>query len=626
MSYLEQIKKPNDIKKLNKPEVKELAREIREFLISSISETGGHLASNLGSVELTIALHLVMDFPADKLIFDVGHQCYTHKLLTGRTDEFKGLRQQGGISGFPKRSESDCDPFNTGHSSTSISAAMGYAIARDLRGGDEKVACVIGDGSLTGGMVYEAINCLAQEKTPMVIILNDNEMSIDRNVGGISKYLTNIRVGSAYNDLKNGVEATLLATRTGEKVAKTIKRSKDSIKNLFVPGSFFDNLGITYIGPIDGHDIYGMVNTINSAFKLNKPIVIHVKTVKGKGYRPARKHPDYFHGVEPFDKKTGKPLKPKERKTYTDIFSRHMVTLGERYDNVVAITAAMAKGTGLTRFCDAFPERFFDVGIAEQHAVTFAAGLACSGLLPVVAVYSSFLQRAYDQILHAVCLQGLKVIFAVDRSGLVGADGDTHQGIYGISYLRQMPGLTVFAPKDRFELMAMLDYAAEASGPSAILYPRGGAAKCYGETPEKIEYGKSEIMFRSNLPKDKSVAVYCVGHMVEEGVALKKLLEEKGVGVTLINSRFVNVVDDECLGFVSENHSVVATLEENVSAGSYSELIGEKLLEAGYDGSFVSGTIENGIVVHATVAEQRRAIGIDAQSMCERIIKYVGGK
>ncbi len=624
MSYLEQIKKPNDIKKLSKPEVKELTREIREFLISSISETGGHLASNLGSVELTIALHLVMNFPEDKLIFDVGHQCYTHKILTGRAGEFSGLRRKNGISGFPKRSESDCDPFNTGHSSTSISAAMGYAVARDLRGGDEKIACVIGDGSLTGGMVYEAINCLAQEKTPMVIILNDNEMSIDRNVGGISKYLTSIRVGSAYNDLKNGVEATLLATRTGEKVAKTIKRSKDSIKNLFVPGSFFEELGITYIGPIDGHDIYGMVNTISSAFRLNKPIVIHVKTVKGKGFRPARKHPDYFHGVEPFDRKTGKPLQPKERKTYTDIFSRHMVTLGEKHDDLVAITAAMAKGTGLTRFCDAFPDRFFDVGIAEQHAVTFAAGLACSGIIPVVAVYSSFLQRAYDQILHDVCLQNLKVIFAVDRSGLVGADGDTHQGIYGVSYLRQMPGLTILAPKDRYELMAMMDYAAELGGPSAILYPRGGAAKCYGENPIPLEYGRNEIMYKSSLPREKSVAVYCVGHMTEEGVKLKNLLEEKGLGVTLINARFINTVDEGCVEYAAFDHAVVATLEESVSAGSYSELLGGKLLDAGYKGDFVPGTIENGIVAQATVAEQRKTLKIDAQSMYERIISHVG--
>ncbi|MBR4513763.1 MAG: 1-deoxy-D-xylulose-5-phosphate synthase [Lachnospiraceae bacterium] len=625
MSYLERINKPNDIKKLSKQEVKELAREIREFLVDSVSGTGGHLASNLGCVELTIALHLVMNFPEDKLIFDVGHQSYTHKILTGRRDEFGSLRQMGGLSGFPKRAESDCDPFNTGHSSTSISAAMGYAIARDLRGGDEKVACVIGDGSLTGGMVYEAINCLGQEKTPMVIILNDNEMSIDRNVGGVSKYLTSIRVGSAYNDLKNGVEATLLATRAGEKVARTIKRSKDSIKNLFVPGSFFDELGITYIGPIDGHDIYGMVNTINSAFKLNKPIVIHVKTVKGKGFRPARKHPDYFHGVEPFDRKTGKPLKPKERKSYTDIFSRHMVTLGARYENVVAITAAMSKGTGLTRFAESFPERFFDVGIAEQHAVTFAAGLACSGLLPVVAVYSSFLQRAYDQILHDVCLQGLKVIFAVDRSGLVGADGDTHQGIFGISYLRQMPGLTVMAPKDMYELMAMLDFAADFNGPTAVLYPRGDAAKCYGESSEPIEYGKSEIMCRSAQAKEKSVAVYCVGHMIEEGMLLKNLLEGRGLGVTLINSRFVNVIDEDCLGFVAENHSVVATIEENVSAGSYSELIAEKLLEAGYTGSFVSGTIDKGIIAHATVAEQRKAAKIDADSMYERITEHISG-
>mgnify|MGYP000080308898 len=490
MHMLEKITKENDIKQIERQDYPALAAEIRDFLIEKVSIHGGHLASNLGTVELTMALHAVMNFPEDKLIFDVGHQSYTHKILTGRKDAFETLRQYDGLSGFPKRNESPCDAFDTGHSSTGISAAMGYSIARDLCGGDEKVAVVIGDGSLTGGMAYEALNGLAQLKTGCVVVINDNNMSIGKNVGGLSKYLNEIRLGNAYNELKTGVESSLMGSKTGKKIAKVLKRSKDNIKQFFVPGMFFEELGITYVGPIDGHDINQMITTFQHAFRLDKPIIIHVKTKKGKGYGYAERHPDYFHGIAPFDRISGKVLAAKKTSCYTDIFAKKMVKLGETHEDVVAITAAMAQGTGLVRFEEAYPKRFFDVGIAEQHAVTFAAGMAAAGMVPVVAIYSSFLQRSYDQILHDVCLQKLHVILAIDRAGLVGQDGETHQGIYDLAYLSHMPHMIVLAPKNRYELEAMLDYAYAYDGPIAIRYPRGSAYKGHADIQTPIVYGK----------------------------------------------------------------------------------------------------------------------------------------
>ncbi len=616
MSILERISKSNDIKDINKKEYEELAEEIREFLVEKVSDKGGHLASNLGSVELTMALHLCMDFPKDKLIFDVGHQAYTHKLLTGRREEFDHLREFGGLSGFPKTKESETDAFNTGHSSTSISAAMGYAVARDMRGTDEKVACVIGDGSLTGGMAYEAINCLAQHRTGCVIILNDNEMSIDKNVGGLSKYLNSIRVGAAYNELKEGVESSLLSTKVGTKVAKTIKHSKDTLKQFLVPGMFFEELGITYVGPIDGHDVDDLVSTIKSAFKLNKPIIIHVKTKKGKGYTLAEKHPDYFHGVAPFDKATGKLKTKKETSTYTDMFGRHMVELGAKYDNLTAISAAMSIGTGLNRFSQAYPDRFFDVGIAEQHAVTFAAGMAAAGMIPVVAIYSSFLQRAYDQILHDVCLQNLHVVFCIDRSGLVGQDGETHQGIYDVSYLSHLPNMTVLAPKNRTELIRMMDYAMEHNGPVAIKYPRGSASKELMEVDTPIRYGKSEVVF-----KGQDIAIYSCGHMMEEALKLYNLLLKDGKTPTLINARFINIIDEELLVDITKNHNTIVTIEENVSTGGFGQMLMSKVaLNKATNIKHIDASIKTGQVEQGTIKELRQMLKIDAESIYESII------
>lgn len=620
MSILDKISKPNDIKELNKREYDDLAREIRGFLVDKISEKGGHLASNLGSVELTMALHLCMDFPKDKLIFDVGHQAYTHKILTGRKDEFEHLREFGGLSGFPKTNESDTDSFNTGHSSTSISAAMGYAVARDMRGGSEKVACVIGDGSLTGGMAYEAINCLSQHRTGCVIILNDNEMSIDKNVGGLSKYLNSIRIGTAYNELKEGVENSLLSTKMGTKVAKTIKHSKDTLKQFLVPGMFFEELGITYVGPIDGHNVDALVSTIKSAFKLNKPIIIHVKTKKGKGYALAEKHPDYFHGVAPFDKETGKLKTKKETSTYTDMFGRHMVELGAKYDNIVTISAAMSIGTGLNRFSEAYPDRFFDVGIAEQHAVTFAAGMAAAGLIPVVAIYSSFLQRAYDQILHDVCLQNLHVVFCIDRTGLVGQDGETHQGIYDVSYLSHLPNMTVLAPKNRVELIRMMDYAVELDGPVAIKYPRGSASKELIDVDTPIKYGKSEVIY-----KGSDIAIYSCGHMMEEALKLYNMLLNDGKTPTLINTRFINVIDQELLVDITKSHSTIVTLEENVSVGGFGQMLMASLnnitdVNMG-NITHIDGSIKTGKVEQGSINELRNMLGIDAKSVYDKLVE-----
>ena len=471
---LEKIKKANDIKNLSEEELPILAGEIREFLIEKISATGGHLASNLGVVELTMALHLFLDFPEDKLIWDVGHQAYTHKLLTGRKDGFDELRKFGGMSGFPKRKESDCDCFDTGHSSTSISAGLGYAFGREITGENYKVVSVIGDGALTGGMAFEALNNASSLKSNFIIVLNDNNMSISENVGGISSYLGGFRTADAYIDLKLGVMNSLTKIPVyGEKVVEKIRRTKSGIKQLFIPGMFFEEMGILYLGPVDGSDIKGITRLLKEASKVNGPVLVHVMTHKGAGYLPAERHPARFHGTAPFDIETGLPLAPQAKANYTDIFSTVMRKLGDRDEKVVAITTAMADGTGLKRFRNMFPERFFDVGIAEGHAVTFAAGLAAAGLKPVFAVYSSFLQRAYDQILHDVCIQNLPVVFAIDRAGLVGSDGETHQGIFDISYLSTIPGMTVLAPKNKWELSDMLKYAVDFSGPIAIRYPRG---------------------------------------------------------------------------------------------------------------------------------------------------------
>ena len=619
MKLLDTINEANDIKKINKEDYTELAAEIRNFLIDKVSEKGGHLASNLGAVELTMALHLCMDFPMDKLIFDVGHQSYTHKILTGRKNDFNSLREFGGLSGFPKACESDADAFNTGHSSTSISAAMGYAVARDLNKQNYKVAAVIGDGSMTGGMAFEALNSLAQAGPGCVIILNDNEMSIDKNVGGMSKYLNSIRLGEVYNGFKTGVENSLLSTKTGTKLARILKRSKDNIKQFFVSGSLFDELGITYVGPVDGHDIENMVSVFKKAFKLNKPIIIHVKTKKGKGYRFAERHPDYFHGISSFDKTTGHLIEDKKHKTYTDIFKHKLLELGDRHEDVVAITAAMSIGTGVFKFAEKYPKRCFDVGIAEQHAVTFAAGMAKAGLVPFVAVYSSFLQRAYDQILHDVCMQNLHVIFAIDRSGLVGQDGETHQGIYDISYLSHMPNMLVMAPKNRYEMERMLDFAYSYDGPVAIKYPRGTAYKGLEGFNEPIIAGKSEIIYEGS-----EIAILACGNMMEEAVKLYDRLKCEGKNPTLVNVRFVSCIDMEMLDMVCRKHKLVVTMEENIRKGGYGELFAATLLDKGYDSDkkiiHIDASINREIVPHGKISELRDMLGISAEKIYEAII------
>ena len=467
--FLDYINKENDIKKINIDNYPELAHEIREFIIESVSKSGGHLASNLGTVDMTIALHAVLNFPNDKIVWDVGHQSYTHKILTGRKDMFDRLRQIGGLSGFPKRHESSCDSFDTGHSSTSISAALGIAVANELEGNTDKVVAVIGDGALTGGMAFEALNNVASLKRNFVIILNDNNMSISENVGSLSNYLSKLRVGEHYNDFKVDVEQSISRIpKIGKKIAKKIKNAKDNLKNLFIPGGLFDDLGITYIGPIDGHNITGMIEIFENALKIDHPIVIHIKTVKGKGYKIAEKYPSIFHGIGPFDKLTGKSADSSRKLTYTDVFSQTILKLAQENKRIVAITAAMPDGTGLTKFAKKYPERFFDVGIAEEHAVTFAAGLAVQGFRPVVSIYSSFYQRAYDQILHDVCLQNLPVIFIVDRAGLVGQDGETHQGLFDISFMSSMPNMTIIAPKNTSELVKAFRFAVSHNGPIAI--------------------------------------------------------------------------------------------------------------------------------------------------------------
>lgn len=618
MNVLDKITKPNDIKRLNKSEYPVLAQEIRDFLLQHVSRTGGHLASNLGTVELTMALHLVLDFPVDKLIWDVGHQAYTHKLLTGRKKEFEHLREFGGMSGFPKQHESPCDCFDTGHSSTSISAALGFAEAKEIMGTDESVVAVIGDGALSGGLAYEALNNMARLKSSMVVVLNDNEMSISENVGGMSHYLNKIRSAQAYNDFKAGVENTILRIPiAGHDIALSVKRSKDSIKHLLVPGMFFEDMGITYIGPIDGHNIQQMVESLVSAIELQRPVVVHVKTIKGKGYTYAEKHPCYFHGVAPFDVVTGKVLEKKEKPAYTDIFARKMLALAGQNQKVVAITAAMAEGTGLKRFREQYPERFFDVGIAEQHAVTFGAGLAAAGMIPVVAVYSSFLQRAYDQILHDVCIQNLHVIFAIDRSGLVGADGSTHQGIFDISYLSEIPNMTILSPKNRYEMEAAFDFAYHWTGPVAIRYPRGTASEQWKEFQAPMEYGKSEILYKGH-----DIAILAVGNMLEEAQKTYDILKQAGQEPTLVNVRFVKPLDQKLLEELEQTHSLICTMEENVWNGGYGQAVSGYLKENGRGkAKFISFAIKDQFVEHGSIPELREMLGLDGAHMAARILK-----
>ena len=612
---LEQIKGPEDLKKLTSEELSQLAEEIRAFLIEKISHTGGHLASNLGVVELTIALFRTFDLPEDKIIWDVGHQSYTHKILSGRRMEFDELRQYGGLSGFPKRKESPYDSFDTGHSSTSISAGLGIAQGRDILGEDYKVVSVIGDGALTGGMAYEALNNAARMKKNFIIILNDNKMSISENVGGMSRYLGGLRTGAGYNDLKKNVADTLERIPVvGGRMIDKIKQTKNSIKQLFIPGMLFENMGITYLGPVDGHNIPALCKVLKEAQKLDHAVLVHVLTKKGKGYEPAEKNPAHFHGVSPFDIKTGKPLAEKKYPTYTDVFSKKLCQLGETHPELVAVTAAMPDGTGVAAFGKKFPDRFFDVGIAEAHAVTSAAGMAAAGLRPVVAVYSSFLQRGYDQILHDVCIQNLPVLFAVDRAGLVGSDGETHQGIFDYSYLTSIPNMSVAAPKNLWELRAMLDFAMDYKAPFAIRYPRGTAYRGLKEFMQPIAYGKGEIIY-----EEENIALLAVGSMVSTGEHVRAKLKEEGVSCTLANARFVKPFDKELVDRLAKNHRLIVTMEENVLQGGFGLPVTAYIHEHYPQVKVMNIALPDAYVEHGNVSVLRKGLGIDSDSIIQRL-------
>ena len=612
---LEKIKQPNDIKQIPMEQLPKLAEEIRQFLLEHLSKTGGHLASNLGAVELTMALHYVFQLPEDKIIWDVGHQSYTHKILTGRKDGFDQLRMLGGMSGFPKRSESPCDAFDTGHSSTSISAGVGYVCARDLQKQDYHVISVIGDGALTGGMAYEALNNASSLKKNFIIILNDNEMSISENVGGISSYLSNMRTAESYHGLKTGVKNGLnKIPGIGPAAVKRIHKTKDSIKRLVIPGMFFEDMGLTYLGPVNGHDCSRMIQVFQEAKKVQGPVLIHVKTEKGRGYEPAMRHPARFHGTSAFDLEHGLPLSSSGKANYTDIFSTVMRKFGDREEKVVAVTAAMPDGTGLKRFRNMFPERFFDVGIAEEHAVTFAAGLALGGMIPVVAVYSSFLQRAVDQIIEDVCLQNLHVIFAVDRAGLVGSDGETHQGCFDLTYLSMIPNMTVMAPKNKWELSDMMKFAVQYQGPIAIRYPRGEAYDGLEEYREPICKGRSEVLFEG-----KDIALLAVGSMVKTGVQVRKMLMEDGENPTLVNARFVKPLDEKLLSRLTQKHKLFVTMEENVATGGFGSQVADYMRRMHPEVRVLTIALPDSFIEHGNPEKLKEKAGIDGVSVYRKI-------
>ena len=615
---LEKIQKPNDIKKIPADQLPALAEEIREFIIESLSKTGGHLASNLGVVELTIAMHRVFDLPKDKLIWDVGHQSYTHKILTGRKDGFETLRREGGISGFPKRSESDCDVFDTGHSSTSISAGVGYVRARELKQENYSVVSIIGDGALTGGMAYEALNNAASLKSNFIIVLNDNEMSITENVGGMSSYLSGLRTASAYTGFKMDVTKALnRIPGIGPGMVDAMRKTKSSIKQIIIPGMLFEDMGLTYLGPVDGHNIPQLIKTFQEAKRFEGPILVHVLTQKGRGYEPAMRHPARFHGAGPFDVKTGLPV-GKSNPTYTDVFSTVMRKMGDRRKDVAAVTAAMMTGVGLKRFSNMFPDRCFDVGIAEEHAVTFAAALSLGGITPVVAIYSSFLQRAYDQIMHDVCMQNLHVVFAIDRAGLVGYDGETHHGIFDLSYLGSMPNMTILAPKNLWELSDMIKFAVDYDGPIAVRYPRGEAYTGLKEFRAPICLGKSEVIHEGSR-----VALLAVGSMVKMAEEVQKQLKERmDMDAALVNARFVKPIDEELLRSFADTYELVVTLEENVKDGGF----GERVLAFAEEEDLPFGVeiiaLPDRFIPHGSVSYQMKQVGFTPEDICGRIEEY----
>ena len=614
---LDSINKANDIKNVPVEELPLLASEIREFLIEHISHTGGHLASNLGTVELTMAMHLSFNLPEDKLVWDVGHQAYTHKLLTGRKEGFDSLRQYGGMSGFPKRRESECDSFDTGHSSTSISAGLGYIKARDLSGGHNYVVSIIGDGALTGGLALEALNNAAENQSNFIIVLNDNNMSISPNVGAISSLLTGIRGDNAYRDINDNVKSSLKKIPVyGDKIVSHVQKAKSGIKQLFLPGMKFEDMGITYLGPVDGHDIGKLCKLFKIAKKMNTSVIVHVITEKGRGYEPARLKPEKFHGVSPFDVVTGKPVAA-AKTSYTEVFSRKICDMAQKDNRIVAITASMAAGTGLSRFQKRFPLRFFDVGIAEEHAVTFAAGLAAGGLKPYFAVYSSFLQRGFDEILHDVCIQGLPVVFMVDRAGLVGSDGETHQGIYDYSYMNIIPGMTVMAPKNRLEFMDMMEFANSFDGPVAIRYPRGSVSDIFSDIKNEVSYGKAERIYDG-----EGTAILTIGASIEEGAQVYKLLKERGENPSLINARFENPIDIGLIKELENKHEKLLTIEENITAGGFGMNVLRAVNENRINLKVINAALPDEYIQHGGVNKLKEVYGFTPEAIIEKLDSY----
>ena len=614
---LDSINKANDIKNVPVEELPLLASEIREFLIEHISHTGGHLASNLGTVELTMAMHLSFNLPEDKLVWDVGHQAYTHKLLTGRKEGFDSLRQYGGMSGFPKRRESECDSFDTGHSSTSISAGLGYVKARDLSGGHNYVVSIIGDGALTGGLALEALNNAAENQSNFIIVLNDNNMSISPNVGAISSLLTGIRGDNAYRDINDNVKSSLKKIPVyGDKIVSHVQKAKSGIKQLFLPGMKFEDMGITYLGPVDGHDIGKLCKLFKIAKKMNTSVIVHVITEKGRGYEPARLKPEKFHGVSPFDVVTGKPVAA-AKTSYTEVFSRKICDMAQKDNRIVAITASMAAGTGLSRFQKRFPLRFFDVGIAEEHAVTFAAGLAAGGLKPYFAVYSSFLQRGFDEILHDVCIQGLPVVLMIDRAGLVGSDGETHQGIYDYSYMNIIPGMTVMAPKNRLEFMDMMEFANSFDGPVAIRYPRGSVSDIFSDIKNEVSYGKAERIYDG-----EGTAILTIGASIEEGAQVYKLLKERGENPSLINARFENPIDIGLIKELENKHEKLLTIEENISAGGFGMNVLRAVNENRINLKVINAALPDEYIQHGGVNKLKEVYGFTPEAIIEKLDSY----
>lgn len=612
---LDKIQRPNDVKELKEQELPILADEIRQFIIDKVSDNGGHLASNLGVVELTIALHRCLNFPQDKLIWDVGHQSYTHKILTGRKNGFDSLRKYHGMSGFPKRDESNCDAFDTGHSSTSLSAGLGMVCARELKKEKYKVVSVIGDGSLTGGLAFEALNNAASLKSNYIMILNDNHMSISENVGGLSHYLAGVRTAKGYTNFKKNVKASLSKMNAiGEELERNIRRAKSMLKQVFIPGMFFEDMGITYLGPIDGHNIEALTEVIEDAKQVEGAVLIHVITEKGKGYEPAQLHPESYHGVGPFIKKNGMAKRPKEEATYTDIFAKTICELAQTHEKLVTITAAMMDGCGLKGFAKRFPDRFFDVGIAEEHAVTFACGLAAGGFHPFFAVYSSFLQRGYDQILHDMCMQNLPVTLMLDRAGLVGNDGETHQGVFDLSYLTMIPNMTVFAPKNRYEFQDAIAFAADFEAPMAIRYPKTDAVRVLKEYREPIKLGKSEWIRRGSR-----VALLAIGTMVETAMEVEELLAKDGIDATVVNLRFAKPLDYEMLDEVLDYHSLIVTMEENVLSGGVGEHICRYVELHSTGVRVIACGIQDKFIHQGSIKELLEETGLDAQSIYQKI-------